>query len=199
VTQCQVTPCRSVARPYGAHVMLTCAVPCELTWMEDRAPVKHLSRAAPRAKTEGRAVALLGAALPCLRDRHQCDRPLRQDAATPLGTMPRLCPLPQAHLIPVHGEPRHRRADHLISSRGPRRPVTNKRAAKCHQPGALATGRLGAILAPWRIKTTRRSILLDPRSAPPRGPGHRRSGRLPIASFFPWVARSPGLVPLCWR
>ena len=86
---------------------LTRAVQCDLTWTEDKASVKDLSRTAPRAETEGRAVARHGAALPSLRDRHQCDKPLRQDAATALGTMPRLCPLRQAHLIPVHGEPRH--------------------------------------------------------------------------------------------
>ena len=88
---------------------LTRAVQCDLTWTEDRAPVRTDPSAAPRAETEGRAVARHGAALPSLRDRHQCDKPLRQDAATALGTMPRLCPLRQAHLIPVHGEPRQLR------------------------------------------------------------------------------------------
>ena len=86
---------------------LTRAVQCDLTWTEDRAPVRTDPSAAPRAETEGRAVTRRSAALPSLRDRHQCDKPLRQDAATALGTMPRLRPLRQAHLIPVHGEPRH--------------------------------------------------------------------------------------------
>ena len=71
---------------------LTRAVQCDLTWTEDRAPVRTDPSAAPRAETEGRAVARHGAALPSLRDRHQCDKPLRQDAATALGTMPRFVP-----------------------------------------------------------------------------------------------------------
>ena len=38
--------------------------------------------AAPGAETEGRAVALNGAARPSLRDRHLCDKPSRPEAAT---------------------------------------------------------------------------------------------------------------------
>jgi hypothetical protein len=103
-------------------VTLTRAVQCDLTWTEDRAPVRTDPSAAPRAETEGRAVARRGATLPSLRDRHQCDKPLRQDAATALGTMPRLCPLRQAHLIPVHGEPRHTNLIDLIMKRCQREP-----------------------------------------------------------------------------
>ena len=63
-----------------------------MTWAEDRAPVRTDPSAVPRAETEGRAVASHGTAPTSLRDRHQCDKPLRQDAATALGTMPRLVP-----------------------------------------------------------------------------------------------------------
>ena len=61
---------------------LTRAVQCDLTWTEDRAPVKTDPSAAPGAETEGRAVALNGAARPSLRDRHLCDKPSRPEAAT---------------------------------------------------------------------------------------------------------------------
>ena len=78
-----------------------------MTWTEDRAPVRTDPSAVPRAETEGWAVAQHSAAQPSLRDRHQCDKPLRQDAATALGTIPRLSPLRQALRIPVHAEPGH--------------------------------------------------------------------------------------------
>jgi len=44
--------------------------------------VKDLSRAAPGAETQGRAVARNGTARPSLRDRHLCDKPSRPEAAT---------------------------------------------------------------------------------------------------------------------
>jgi hypothetical protein len=81
-TRCEVTRRRAGQHTHGAHVTLTRAVQCDSTWTEDRAPVKDLSRAAPGAETEGRAVAHNGTARPSLRDRHLCDRPSRPEAAT---------------------------------------------------------------------------------------------------------------------
>jgi hypothetical protein len=43
---------------------------------------EDLSRAAPGAETEGRADALNRSTRPSLRDRHLCDKPSRQEAAT---------------------------------------------------------------------------------------------------------------------
>jgi len=63
-------------------VTLTRAVQCDLTWTEDRAPVRTDPSAAPGAETEGRADVLKGTARPSLRDRHSCDKPLRPEAAT---------------------------------------------------------------------------------------------------------------------
>jgi hypothetical protein len=62
-------------------VTLTRAVQCDLTWTEDRAPVRTDPSAVPGAETEGRAVAHQGAARPFLRDRLLCERPSRPEAA----------------------------------------------------------------------------------------------------------------------
>ena len=59
-----------VSGTHGAHVTLTPAVQSDLTWTEDKASVKDLSRTAPRAETEGRAVVRLpGSQLRCPRAR----------------------------------------------------------------------------------------------------------------------------------
>ena len=64
-------------------MQLTRAVQCDLTWTEDRAPVRTDPSAAPGAETEGRADAFNSTARPSLRDRHLCDKPSRPEAATP--------------------------------------------------------------------------------------------------------------------
>ena len=70
------------ANTHGAHEQLTRAVQCDLTWTEDRAPVRTDPSAAPGAETEGRAGAFNSTARPFLRDRHLCDKPLRPESAT---------------------------------------------------------------------------------------------------------------------
>jgi len=59
------------------------ALQTQLTWAEDRAPVRTDPSADPGAKTEGRAVTHTSAAPPSspLRDWHQSAKPSRHDAA----------------------------------------------------------------------------------------------------------------------
>jgi hypothetical protein len=64
--------------------MALLALRCLTAWTEDRATQRCDPSAAPGAETEGRADAVRSAARTYqpLRDRHESDKPSRQDAAT---------------------------------------------------------------------------------------------------------------------
>ena len=81
-TRCQVTRCRAGDHTHRAHVTLTVAVQCDLTWTEYKASVRTDPSAVPGAETEGRADAFNGTARSSLRDRHLCGKPSRPEAAT---------------------------------------------------------------------------------------------------------------------
>ena len=68
------------------------ALRCLTAWTEDRATQRCDPSAVPGAETEGRADAVRSAARPYqpLRDRHESDKPSRQDAAPrPAGCISR--------------------------------------------------------------------------------------------------------------